>query len=112
MTKEGRGVALYIKKWIECEELSLKNSHEQAESLWVRIRDSGNKGNLGVGAYYRPPDQGVPVDKAFFLQLQEAARSQALVLLGEFNPPDNCWKSSTASCGQSRRLLECMEDNF
>jgi len=33
------GIALYIKKWIECEELSLKNSHEHVQSLWVRMRD-------------------------------------------------------------------------
>jgi len=54
--KSGGGVALYIKKSIQCEELSLKNSHEQVESLWVRIRDRGNKQNLVVGVYYRPPD--------------------------------------------------------
>ncbi|KAK4806906.1 hypothetical protein QYF61_012627 [Mycteria americana] len=110
--RRGGGVALYVKKWIECEELSLKNSHEQVESLWVRIRDRGNKGNLVVGVSYRPPDQGEPIDEAFLLQLQEASHSQALVLLGDFNHPDICWKSSTASCRQSRRLLQCIEDNF
>ena len=31
--KRGGGVALYNKKSIQCEELSLKNSHEQVESL-------------------------------------------------------------------------------
>jgi len=41
--KRGGGIALYIKKSIQCEELSLKNSHEQLESLWIRIRDRGNK---------------------------------------------------------------------
>ncbi|KAJ7414830.1 mitochondrial fission process protein 1 [Willisornis vidua] len=51
-------VALYIKSWIECEELSLKNSHEQVKSLWVRIKDQGNKENLVVGVYYRLLDQG------------------------------------------------------
>ncbi|TRZ09406.1 hypothetical protein HGM15179_017703 [Zosterops borbonicus] len=45
----------YIKRWIEWEELSLKNSHQQVESLWVTIRDRGNKGNLVVGVYYRLP---------------------------------------------------------
>ena len=29
--RRGRGIALYVKKWIDCEELSLKNSHKQAE---------------------------------------------------------------------------------
>ncbi|KAJ7428370.1 mitochondrial fission process protein 1 [Pitangus sulphuratus] len=68
------GIALYIKKWIECEKLSLslKNSHEQVESLWVRIRDGGNKGNIVVGVYYRLPDLGEPIDKAFLLQIQES----------------------------------------
>ena len=65
-----------------------------------------------VGVYYRLPNQGEPVDEAFLLQLQEASRSQALILLGDFNHPDICWKSSTASCRQCRRLLECIEDNF
>jgi len=37
--RKGGGVVLNIKKWIECEELSLKNSHKQVKSLWVRIRD-------------------------------------------------------------------------
>ncbi|KAK4811192.1 hypothetical protein QYF61_019823 [Mycteria americana] len=58
------------------------------------------------------PDQGEDVDEAFLLQLQEASCSQALILLGDFNHPDICWKSGTASCKQSRRLLECTEDNF
>ena len=65
--RRGRGVALYIKKGIECEELSLKNSHEQVESLWVRIRDRGNKGNLVVGVYYRLTHQGEPIDEAALL---------------------------------------------
>jgi len=63
-----------------------------------------------VGGYYRPPDQGEHTDEFFLLQLQEAWCSQALVLLGDC--PDICWKSSTESCRQSRRLLECIEDNF
>ena len=29
--RRGGGVALYIKRWIECEKLSLKNSHEHEE---------------------------------------------------------------------------------
>jgi len=110
--RRGGGVILYVKKWIECEELSLKNSQEQVESLWVRIRDGGNKGNLVVGAYYRLPDRGEPTDEAFFLQLQKASRSQVLVLLGYLSHPKTAGRSSSASCRQSRRLLERAEDNF
>jgi len=83
--KRGGGIDLYIKKSIQCEELSLKNSHEQAESLWVRFRDRGNKGNLVLRVYYRPPHQGEPIEKTFFLQLQEASCLQSLILLGSSN---------------------------
>lgn len=49
--RKGGVVALYIKRRIECEELSLTKSHEQVESLWVRSRDQGDKGNLAVDIY-------------------------------------------------------------
>ncbi|GAB0208942.1 mitochondrial enolase superfamily member 1 [Grus japonensis] len=41
--RRGRGVALFVKKWIDGEEVSLKNSHEQVESLWVI--DKSTRGN-------------------------------------------------------------------
>jgi len=108
----GRSVALCIKKGIEYEELSPKNCHKQDESWWVRIRDLNNKGNLVAGVYYMPPDQAEPVDEAFFLQQQKASRSQAFNLMRDFSQPNSCWKSSTVSCRQSRRLLQCTENNF
>jgi len=108
----GGGVALYINEGIECEGLCPKNGYERVESLLVRVRDRGNKGNLVPWVYYRPPDQAEPADEAFFLRLQEALHSRALVLFGDFNHPDICWKGSTMSHRWSRRLLECIEDNF
>ncbi|KAK4823310.1 hypothetical protein QYF61_000523 [Mycteria americana] len=49
-----------------------------------------------------------------FLQLKlgEASRSLALVLVGDFNLPDVCWKYNTAERKQSRRFLERVADNF
>ena len=32
--------------------------------------------------------------------------------MGDFNLPDICWKYNTAEKKQSRRFLECVEDNF
>lgn len=46
-------------------------------------------GNLMVGIYYRLLDRGEGVDEAFLPQLQEASRLQALILLWDFNEPDN-----------------------
>jgi len=72
----------YIKDWIDCEELPLRNGEKQGESLWVRIRDRTNTVHLVVTVYYRLPDQEEPADGVFFVQLQEASCSQALVLMG------------------------------
>lgn len=41
-----RGVVLCVKKWIDCDKLPLKNSQEQTESLWVKIRERRNKRQL------------------------------------------------------------------
>ena len=65
-----------------------------------------------VSVYYRPPDQEEEVDEEFVLQLQKAPHLQALIQIGDFSHPDICWKSSTMNCKQSRKLLECVEDNF
>ena len=48
----------------------------------------------------------------FYEQLAEAARSLALVLMGDFNFPDICWEYNLAQKKQSRRFLEYMGDNF
>ncbi|RMC21290.1 hypothetical protein DUI87_02151 [Hirundo rustica rustica] len=48
----------------------------------------------------------------YIWKVKEASRSQALILLGDFNHPDIHWKSVTARCKQSRSILECIEDTF
>lgn len=58
------------------------------------------------------PDQGEPIEETFLLQLQEASCSQAPVLLGDFSHLDIYWESTKAGCGQSRELLQCMENSF
>ncbi|PKU41873.1 rna-directed dna polymerase from mobile element jockey-like [Limosa lapponica baueri] len=113
--RRGGGVAHYVKEWIESEEMSLKpslGSDERVESLWVRIKGQANMGDTVVGVYYRPPDQDGEVDEAFYNQLQVAPQSQALVLVGDFNYPDICWKGYTVTNIQSKRFLQCIDDNF
>jgi len=72
----------YVRKWINCEELCLRKSHDQVESLWVKIKDRSSKGHLVAGVCCRPPDQEEAVDEAALLHLQEVSRSRALVLMG------------------------------
>ncbi|PKU29035.1 mitochondrial fission process protein 1 [Limosa lapponica baueri] len=93
--RRGGGVALYVKEWIESEEISLKLSlgadEEIVESLWVRIKGQASMRDTVVGDYYRSPDQDGEADEAFYSQLKVASQLQALVLMGDFNHPDICW---------------------
>ncbi|PKU49228.1 rna-directed dna polymerase from mobile element jockey-like [Limosa lapponica baueri] len=50
--------------------------------------------------------------KILYKQLGEVLQLLALILVRNFNLPDVCWKYNTAERKQSRRFLECMEDNF
>ncbi|GAB0209472.1 hypothetical protein GRJ2_003414300 [Grus japonensis] len=110
--RQGGGVALYVNDQLECMELYLGMDEELTESLWVRIKGRAGTGDIIAGVCYRPPNQGDPADEALYRQIGAASRSQAPVLMGDFNHPDICWRDNTAGHKQSRRFLECIDDNF
>ena len=101
---------LYVRERFEVTELMAGDG--KVESLWVKVRGRADKADILVGVCYRPPSQDEETDEVFCEQLAEAARSPALVLMGDFNFPDICWEYNRAQKKQSRRFLECMEDNF
>jgi len=68
--------------------------------------------DLIVGVHYRSPDQKEKADEALFRQLKVASQSQALVLMGDFNPPDISWEDHTARHMQSWRFLHSSDDKF
>ena len=37
---------------------------------------------------------------------------ECLVLMGDFSYPNICWRDNTAGRKQSRRFLECIDNNF
>ena len=104
------GVALYIKEYFDVEELGVGN--DKVECLWIRIGGKACRGDILVGVCYRPPNQDEEMDEAFCEQLAEVVRLPALVLVGDFNFPDTCWKYNTVQRKQPKRFLECMEDSF
>ncbi|GAB0210120.1 mitochondrial enolase superfamily member 1 [Grus japonensis] len=85
---------------------------EPTKSLWVRIKGRAGAGDIIAGVCYRPPDQGDRADEALYRQIGAASCSQALVLMGDFNHPDICWRDNAAERKQSRKFLECVDDNF
>ncbi|KAM9590859.1 uncharacterized protein ACIBXB_005907 [Morphnus guianensis] len=108
--KRGGGVALYVRECFDCTELH--DSDNKVECLWVRMRGKANKADIVLGVCYRLPDQVEETDETFYKRLAVVSESCALVLVGDFNFPDICWKYNTAESKQSRRFLECVEDNF
>ncbi|KAK4828019.1 hypothetical protein QYF61_022796 [Mycteria americana] len=94
----------------DCVELG--NYDNKIKCLWVRMRGKANKADIILGVCYRPPNQDEEADEAFYEQLAGVSQSLALVLVGNFNLPDICWKYNAAERKQSRRLLECVEENF
>ncbi|TRZ08332.1 hypothetical protein HGM15179_018775 [Zosterops borbonicus] len=106
--RRGGGVALYIKKAFYAIDIETN----RVECLWVRIKGKANKADIVLGVCYHPPNQEEEVDNLFYKQLENVSGSSALVLVGDFNLPDICWEPNTAEKKQSRKVLECMEDNF
>ena len=92
--------------------VELGAGNDKVESLWVRIRGRANKADILVGVCYRQRNEDERTDEVFYEQLEEVAQLPALVLMGNFNFPDICWKYNTVQKKQSGRFLECVEVNF
>ncbi|TRZ14383.1 hypothetical protein HGM15179_012724 [Zosterops borbonicus] len=90
----------------------IETNEDGVECLWVRIKGEANKADIVLGVCYRPPNQEEEVDNLFYKQLENVSGSSALVLVGDFKLPDISWELNTAEKRQSRKFLECMDDNF
>ncbi|PKU37320.1 mitochondrial fission process protein 1 [Limosa lapponica baueri] len=108
--RRGGGVGLYNRERFDC--IELDSCDDKVECLWVRMKGKANKGDFVLGVCYRPPNQDEEADEVFYKWLSEVSQSPALVLVGDFNLLDICWKYNTAESRQARTFLECMEDNF
>ncbi|RMC08902.1 hypothetical protein DUI87_13896 [Hirundo rustica rustica] len=108
--RRGGGVALYIRGVLDV--TGIETNDDEVESLWVKIKGKANKADILLGVCYRPPNQDEEVDNLFYKQLNNVSGSSALVLVGDFNLPDIFWELNTAEKQQSRKFLECVEDNF
>lgn len=68
--------------------------------------------DIVVGTSCRLLDQGDWADGVLYRQIRAALHSQALVLMGVCNHPNNSWRNSTTSHKQSRKFLDCVDNNF
>jgi len=103
-------VALYVRDFFDSTELN--DCDDKVKCLWVKMRGKANKADILLGVCYRPPNQDEEADEVLYKRRAQVSQSLALVLMGDFNLPDICWKYNTAERKQSRRFLACVEDNF
>jgi len=108
--KRGGGVALYVRGCFDC--IELNDCDDKVKYLWVKMRGKANKADVLLGVCCRTPNQDEELGGVFYKRLAEVSQLLALVLMEDFNLPDICWKYNTAERKQSRRFLECVEDNF
>jgi len=104
------GVALYVRVCFDC--IELNDCADKIKCLWVKMKGKANKADILLGVCYRPPNQDEEVDEVFYKHLAEVSQSLALVLVGDFNLPDICWKYNTAERKQSGIFMECVEDSL
>jgi len=74
--KRGSGVAIYVGDCFSC--IEIDNCDDKVECLWVKMRGKANKADILLGVFYR--------------LLAEVSLSLPLVLKGDFNLLDICWK--------------------
>ena len=87
--------------------------HESsADSLWIKIKGVGRNSGIMVGVCYRPPSQIEDLDEILQDQIKKFSERQDLVVMGDFNYPDICWKTCSAQNGKSNKFLTCLADNF
>ncbi|GAB0209831.1 hypothetical protein GRJ2_003448800 [Grus japonensis] len=85
-----------------------------------RLFRKDRQGRQGGGGAHYVNDQlecmelhlGMDEEPTESLWIGAASHSQALVLIGDFNHPDICWRDNAAERKQSRKFLECVDDNF
>jgi len=97
------GVAQYVRDCFDC--IGLDDCDDKVECLRVKMKGKANKADILLEVCYRPPNQDEEADEIFCKRLAEVSQLLALVLVGDLNLPDICWKYNTA---QSRRFLKCV----
>jgi len=113
---EERDVVGWLCMWDCFDCVNINDCDDKVECLWVKMRGKASKADILLGVCYRQPNQDEEVDEEVdevcYKRLAEVSQSLALVLVGDFNLPDICWKYNTAERKQSRKFLECVEGNY
>ena len=65
-----------------------------------------------VGVYYRSPTESQGLGQEFTRELAEAAQSQCMVVVGDFNYPSISWEKRLAKSKWLQSFLSCVDDLY
>lgn len=84
--------------WERLEFTALDVWDDDVENIWRRIKRAGSKADT-MGVYYWLPTQDACTPELFHRQLEKRSESVALILMADFDFPDN-WKYHSTLTGK------------
>lgn len=109
--KQGGGIFLYVKNNLNSVNINIKNNNK-IESIWIEVmigKLASNK--IRIGAFYRPPNQCLELDKEMITEINRGCGRHTLIL-GDFNLPAIRWDDETSVDRTGSIYLDCFQDNF
>jgi hypothetical protein len=107
--KKGGGVLLYVREFLNVEEVILNDNDFNIEILSVNIKHEKQKINFTV--VYRPPSQNSSIDIKMYEILTKLIGKRPAVLVGDFNCPELS-EPKTPQRSETKLLLNFIQDNF
>ena len=110
-----RGVALYVKKDINPQEVSTLNDHNFQESIWCKVERGGQ--SLLLGTVYRSPNSSDENDFNLFNLMNDneiiQKKYNKICIMGDFNFPSINWTNRALSEGKKGcKFQESIDDSL
>ena len=112
----GRGVALYVKTHLNAFETNFSDKAFFSDSVWCQI-NLINDDKLLIGCVYRSPSSSSENNKNLSNLLERCNNTgfSHLVIMGDFNFPEICWKNECSNAGPNHPatlFLETVRENY
>ena len=100
--RRGGGVILYIKKYIQAYEITLKREADCEEAIWTNIVTRNS--TLTIGVVYSSPNIGQEEDVKLKKAIREVSKGEC-VIMGDFNHGHIQWESLESARGDDHHFL-------
>ena len=105
-SKEGGGVILYVKDYLDPVECKIETDHEM---VGVDLNKLEKK--VRVILLYRPPKQTSQTDADLYNNLSSLIKNKLCIITGDFNYRKINWKERTSDY-KGKRLLDFISDEY